>query len=69
MYDVPHYMSGMHWIWWLVWVTVIVAAWWSFTRRAPASAADTPLARLQRRYADGEIQTAEYEERKAALLH
>lgn len=81
MYDFPHYMIGMHWFWWLFWILVIVAAWWAFSSRRPsvppdaaASAAaaapphETPLDRLQRRYADGEITTEEYEERKAVLL-
>ena len=69
MYDVPHYMSGMHWIWWLVWAAVIAAAaWWAFSRRTAAPPEAAPLDRLQRRYADGEITTEEYEERKANLL-
>ena len=71
MYDFPHYMIGMHWFWWLFWIALIAAAWWAFSRRPPASpntTATTPLDRLQRRYADGEITTEEYEERKAVLL-
>jgi putative membrane protein len=69
MYDVPHYMGGMHWIWWLVWAALIAAAaWWAFSRRTAAPPEAAPLDRLQRRYADGEITTEEYEERKANLL-
>ncbi|MEP0547645.1 MAG: SHOCT domain-containing protein [Rhodothermales bacterium] len=75
MYDFPHYMIGMHWFWWLFWIAAIVAVWWTFTRRPPAPSEPTatnphelPLDRLQRRYADGEIATEEYEERKAVLL-
>jgi putative membrane protein len=72
MYDYPHYMIGMHWFWWLFWIVLIVAAWWAFSRRPAASSEpapqEAPLARLQRRYADGEITTEEYEERKAVLL-
>ena len=70
MYDFPHYMVGMHWLWWLFWVLVIVAVWWTLFRpaRPDAPPTDTPLERLQRRYADGEITTEEYEERKAILL-
>lgn len=68
MYDYPH-MWGMHWLWWLFWALVLVAAWWAFSRRTPPAAPpETPLDRLQRRYADGEITTEEYEERKAVLL-
>jgi putative membrane protein len=68
-------MIGMHWFWWLFWIAAIVAVWWTFTRRPPAPSEPTatnphepPLDRLQRRYADGEIATEEYEERKAVLL-
>ena len=70
MYDFPHYMVGMHWLWWLFWVLVIVAVWWTLLRpaRPDVPLTDTPLDRLQRRYADGEITTEEYEERKAILL-
>lgn len=72
MYDYPH-MWGMHWLWWIFWIVLIVAAWWTFTRRPssaspPTPSPETPLDRLQRRYADGEITTEEYEERKAVLL-
>jgi putative membrane protein len=70
MYDYPH-MWGMHWLWWLFWILVIVAVWWAFTRRPSGPSApprEAPLDRLQRRYADGEITTEEYEERKAILL-
>jgi putative membrane protein len=68
MYDAPHYMIGMHWIWWLVWIAVIAAAWWTLARRTAAQAEPTPIERLQRRYADGEITTEVYEEQKATLL-
>jgi putative membrane protein len=75
MYDFPHYMIGMHWFWWLFWIAVIVGVWWTFSRRPmaeppphSASLSESPLDRLQRRYADGEITTEEYEERKATLL-
>lgn len=75
MHDFPHYMIGMHWFWWLFWILLIVAVWWVFFARRPvvppgaaAPPRETPLDRLQRRYADGEITTEEYEERKAVLL-
>jgi putative membrane protein len=70
MYDYPHHMWGMHWLWWIFWILLIVGAWWAFTRRTPPSGPppETPLDRLQRRYADGEITTEEYEERRTNLL-
>ncbi|MEO7238032.1 MAG: SHOCT domain-containing protein [Gemmatimonadales bacterium] len=58
---------GMHLVWWVVWI-VIIAALFSFTTPVPKGRAGSPLETLQRRYARGEIGTAEYEERKSRLL-
>lgn len=58
---------GMHIFWWLFWIAVIALM---FTPMAPVGTGrrrQSPLEVLQRRYAAGEISTAEYEERKAAL--
>jgi putative membrane protein len=73
--DYPHHVWGMHWLWWLFWILVIVAVLWALsrhlTRPAPPpeqAPPESPLDRLERRYADGEISTEEYEERRALLL-
>jgi putative membrane protein len=59
----------MHAVWWVFWLAVVVAV---LVLLGPASRSGreprmTPLERLQRRYADGEISTEEYEERKKTL--
>ena len=62
---------GMAWIWWIFWIFALISL---FVFAVPVRRrtwreyrATTPLATLQRRYAAGEISTAEYEERKAIL--
>ncbi|HZP94615.1 MAG TPA: SHOCT domain-containing protein [Burkholderiales bacterium] len=58
---------GMHALWWVFWVVVIVALvafvlpGWNRGER------ETPLEILKRRYAAGEISKDEYEERRATL--
>ena len=60
---------GMRMLWWVFWIVLIVALF-SFTTPVPKGRApgESPLETLQRRYARGEIDTAEYEERKSRLL-
>lgn len=60
---------GMHLLWWLFWVVLIVAFVSLFTPvpKQEAKRRDTPLDILQRRYAAGEISTEEYEQRRAGL--
>jgi putative membrane protein len=76
MFDGTHPMWGMHWAWWIFWifliVVILVAVWLLVKSRAPTTgvgpdARETPLERLQRRYAEGEISTEEYRERRAHL--
>jgi putative membrane protein len=60
---------GMHPLWWMFWLLLFLAMF-SFAKpvsRRRARAESNPLAILQRRYASGELTTAEYEERKARL--
>ena len=55
---------------WFFWILLIVLFFLFLTpvpRRDVARLRQTPLEILQRRYAAGEISTAEYEERKARL--
>lgn len=62
---------GMHWLWWVFWIVIILLAVWGVTTRASRSRSsprhETPLQVLERRYANGEITTEEYRERKAEL--
>ncbi len=69
-YDGGFYMGGMHGLWWIFWVVLIVAlvffGWGrpSEQRRRPR---ETSQEVLQRRLANGEITPDEYEKRKALL--
>lgn len=58
---------GMHLFWWLFWIVLIVLFFGLLTPVPRSRARETPLQILQRRYAAGEISTAEYEERKERL--
>ncbi|MFZ5589997.1 MAG: SHOCT domain-containing protein [Pseudomonadota bacterium] len=58
---------GMHVFWWLFWIALIVGLFALFEPVPRSKTRATPLERLQRRYADGEISTEEYEERKKRL--
>ncbi len=58
---------GMHMFWWLFWVVLIILFFGLATPVPRSRAKLTPIDILQRRYAAGEISTAEYEERKEKL--
>jgi putative membrane protein len=58
---------GMHLLWWIFWVVLLVALLGVFTPVPRTRVRETPLQILQRRYAQGEIGSEEYEERKAKL--
>ena len=70
MYWYQWQFFGMHFFWWMFWVLLIVS-FFSLAFPVPRSRMrlyrDDPLGILQRRYAAGEITTAEYEERKAHI--
>jgi putative membrane protein len=71
MYYYPAYgFFGMHAFWWAFWLLGLILMFSFATpvrRTTWRELNTTPLAVLQRRYAAGEISTAEYEERKAVL--
>lgn len=58
---------GMHMFWWLFWIVLFVVFFSLLTPVPRRRVRETPLEVLQRRYAAGEISTAEYEERKEKL--
>lgn len=69
-YDGGYGMGGMHGLWWIFWVAligVLVYAAWGRTRGQRRRARETPRQVLQRRLANGEITTDEYEKRKGLL--
>lgn len=58
---------GMHALWWLFWIALIVV-FFALIEPVPRSRRrESPLEVLQRRYAAGDISDKEYEERKAKL--
>ena len=66
MYE-GHYW-GMHWIWWALWIILlfwIFATPWEVPGQRKKK--ESPLDILKRRYASGEINTQEFEERKKVL--
>ncbi|MEO8125381.1 MAG: SHOCT domain-containing protein [Burkholderiales bacterium] len=69
-YDGGYYMGGMHGLWWIFWVVLIVVLvyfGWGRPGEGRRQPRDTPLEVLQRRLASGEVSTEEYEKRKALL--
>ena len=58
----------MHVFWWLFWIVAILVVLSPLTPFSRGRRRETPLEVLQRRYAAGEVSTAEYEERKAKLI-
>ena len=68
-------MWGMHWLGWILWILLVGGVVWAIARfqRGPADTPppseprETPLEILQRRYAEGELSSEEYEERKERL--
>ena len=58
---------GMHFFWWLFWLAAIMLLFSPITPVSTGRRRESPLQVLQRRYAAGEVSTAEYEERKTTL--
>jgi putative membrane protein len=68
-HDGGFYMGGMHGLWWLFWI-ILIGAWaYSICGRPERRRGfrETPHEVLRRRLANGEIDTQEYEQRKALL--
>lgn len=69
-HDGSYYMGGMHGLWWLFWIVLIVALVYAGRGRPSArqrGPKETPHEVLRRRLASGEIDAQEYEQRKALL--
>jgi putative membrane protein len=68
MWDYHYYYWGMNWVWWILWFLLII---WIFALpfRIPGQRyhRDGPLDLLKKRFARGEIDQKEYQERKAEL--
>lgn len=64
------WIGGMHMAWWVFWVLLIilfVAFMEAKPRKRTQQNSVKPIEILKRRYAEGEITTEEYEERKGRL--
>ena len=59
----------MHLVWWIFWLIAITSLFSLTTpvSKGKARASETPLDILQRRFARGEIDSAQYAERKTQL--
>lgn len=68
MHDFNGHFGGMHFIWWIVWLILLI---WIFLipRDIPfqRTKKDDPLHILKKRFAKGEINKEEYEESKKIL--
>lgn len=69
MHDFDGHFWGMHFMWWIIWIVLII---WIFMllfnppfRRFQK---EDPLDILKRRFANGELSKEEYEESKKILL-
>lgn len=68
MFHDGYWFFGMHSLWWVFWVVLIVVAVYAVSsgfRRDQKTESAREI--LDRRYANGEISTAEYEERRKRL--
>lgn len=66
-----YYMAGMHALWWVFWLIIIVLAFGllprSSRRDRSSNEAESPHEILRRRLASGEITREQYEEIKQVL--
>jgi putative membrane protein len=68
MYYDNYHFGGMHFIWWFIWVVFLL--WIFFTPYSipgQISRKDTPLDILKKRFASGQINIEEYQEKKSIL--
>ena len=67
MFQDGFWFFGMHALWWVFWLIVIIFLIAFVMPGRNRRARETPLEILKRRYAAGEISKDEYEERRATL--
>ena len=68
MHDYNGHFAGMHLMWWIIWLILLVwifATPWGIPGERKKK--DSPLDILKRRFANGEITKEEYEESKNIL--
>lgn len=63
-----HHFIGMHWIWWLIITAIILLMVFDvIPRRSQIEPEENALDILKKRFARGEIEREEFEERKRIL--
>ncbi len=63
-----HNFIGMHWIWWILTILAFVLIVFNIPgRKSERYTNESALEILDKRYAQGEIEREEYEERKKVL--
>jgi putative membrane protein len=63
-----HHFIGMHWIWWIIMVVIILLVVFNVIPSRPtADAGEDAIDILKKRFARGEIEREEFEERKKIL--
>lgn len=60
-------MHGMGWIFWIILLGVVI--WFIYYTSSQISQKDTPLDILKKRYARGEIDKEEYEEKRNVIVN
>ena len=68
MHYYNYHFWGMHFIWWIIWIIFLIwifATPWNIPGQRTKK--DTPLDILKKRFARGEINKEEYEEKKKTL--
>lgn len=64
-----HHFIGMHWIWWVVLVTVIILLLFNVIPYRPKrNSTEDALDILKKRFARGEIEREEFEDRRRILV-
>lgn len=66
MYDEGHFW-GMNWIWWAILVILIIGIFFGLSSFRPGKSGNSALDVLRERYARGEIDKDEFEERRRML--
>jgi putative membrane protein len=66
VYD--HHFIGMHWVWWLVMIAIVLLVAFNIIPYRPGTELkEDALDILKKRFARGEIEREEFEERKKIL--
>ncbi len=69
MHEYSGNFLGMHFLWWLLLITVIVGILLAINNQKNTTVKETPLEILKKRFAKGEITEEEYEKAKEALIN